>query len=104
MNVRLDVEQNQLVSVAVEVRFEREVGNPGERSGGICSAPCGSLKSFLGSGPDESALPHQALTPNLIRSWPVAALVRLTKSTLQGLTNPLIWTALAENSPGRSPG
>jgi len=24
-------------------------GNPGERSGGICSAPCGSLQSFLGS-------------------------------------------------------
>ena len=24
---------------------------PGERSGGICSAPCGALKSFLGSDP-----------------------------------------------------
>jgi hypothetical protein len=34
-----------------------------ERSVGICSAPCGSLKSFPGSGPDESALPNQALTP-----------------------------------------
>jgi hypothetical protein len=28
-------------------------GAPEERSGGICSAPCGSLKSILGSVPDE---------------------------------------------------
>jgi hypothetical protein len=50
-------------------------------AGGETAGPSTSLRS----GRDESALPNQALTPNLIRSSPVAALVRPTKSTLQGL-------------------
>jgi hypothetical protein len=50
-------------------------------AGGETAGPSTSLRS----GRDESALPNQALTPNLIRSSPVAALVRPTKSTLRGL-------------------
>ena len=34
-------------------------GAPKERSGGICSAPRGSLKSFLGSDPEQPSSPHQ---------------------------------------------
>jgi hypothetical protein len=30
-----------------------------QRSGGICSVPCGSLKCFLGSGPEQPSRPHQ---------------------------------------------
>ena len=38
-----------------------------ERSRGICSAPCGSLPSFLGSDPDKPAPPHLPLSSSSIK-------------------------------------
>jgi hypothetical protein len=41
-----------------------------KRSGGICSAPCGSLPSFLGSVPDEPSPPGSTPVPNAFLDSP----------------------------------
>src|SRR5580658_2197165 len=41
-----------------------------KRSGGICSAPCGSLQSFLGSDPPKKSQPP---TGGIMGRWPTQA-------------------------------
>jgi hypothetical protein len=63
-------------------------GNSGERSGGICSVPCGLLRSFLGSDPPinipSASSPY---LPNLISHWHVAALLSAMRSNSKNRTN-----------------
>jgi hypothetical protein len=69
-----------------------------ERSGGICSAPCGSLKSFLGSDPDEPSRNHS----NLSHPSPLVIPNEVEGSAVRpaALSNPS-WEATRMNHPFR---